>query len=97
MTPPSSPDSLKPGSLVGPWRIEGYADRGSYGLVFRARLASLPHSPPAALKLAVFPGAPRFLREATLLERLHHPAVPRLLDQGKCRERYTTARAAGRP
>jgi eukaryotic-like serine/threonine-protein kinase len=82
MTPPSSPDSLKPGNLVGPWRIEGYAGRGSYGLVFRARHASQPHAPPVALKLAVFPGDPRFLREATLLARLHHPAVPRLLDQG---------------
>jgi len=83
MTDTPSPDSLRPGSLVGPWRVEGYAGRGSYGLVFRARLASLPHSPPVALKLAVFPGDPRFLREATLLEKLHHPAVPRLLDQGR--------------
>jgi hypothetical protein len=72
MTDTPSPDSLRPGSLVGPWRIEGYAGRGSYGLVFRARLAAQPQSPPVALKLAVFPGDPRFL----------HPAVPRLLEQG---------------
>jgi hypothetical protein len=35
-----------------------------------------------ALKVAVFPGDPRFTREATLLSMLQHPAVPRLLDQG---------------
>ncbi|KFE60628.1 serine/threonine-protein kinase [Hyalangium minutum] len=83
MTDIPSPASLSPGDLVGPWRIEGYAGRGSYGLVFRARLASQPDSPPVALKMAVFPGDPRFRREATLLEKLQHPSVPRLLDQGE--------------
>src|SRR5262245_34180204 len=82
MTDAPSPDSLRPGHLVGPWRVEGYAGRGSYGLVFRARLASLPRAPAVALKLAVFPSDPRFLREATLLARLSHPAVPRLMAQG---------------
>ena len=82
MTDVPSPESLMPGSLVGPWRIEGYAGRGSYGLVFRARLASQPHSPLVALKLAFFPGDPRFRREGSLLERFQHPAMPRLLDQG---------------
>jgi hypothetical protein len=82
MTDTPSPESLRPGSLVGPWRIEGYAGRGSYGLVFRARLAAQPHAPPVALKVAVFPGDPRFMREATLLGMLQHLAVPRLLDQG---------------
>jgi len=52
MTDVPSPESLMPGSLVGPWRIEGYAGRGAYGLVFRARLASQPLSPLVALKLA---------------------------------------------
>lgn len=83
MTDIPSPASLRPGALVGPWRIEGYAGRGSYGLVFRARLAAQPDSPQVALKVAVFPGDPRFRREATLLEKLQHPSVPRLLDQGE--------------
>jgi hypothetical protein len=77
-----TPESLRPGSIVGPWRIEGYAGRGSYGLVFRARLAGYPHSPLVALKVAVFAYDPRFVREAALLSRLHHPSIPRLLGQG---------------
>jgi hypothetical protein len=35
-----------------------------------------------ALKIAVFPNDPRFMREVELLARIHHPAVPQLLDQG---------------
>ncbi|MFP2912193.1 serine/threonine protein kinase, partial [Pyxidicoccus sp. 3LFB2] len=35
-----------------------------------------------ALKLALHPGDARFVREAELLSRVHHPAVPRLLDAG---------------
>lgn len=83
MTDVPSPALLQPGDLVGPWRIEGYAGRGSYGLTFRARLASQPQSAPVALKVAVFPGDPRFWREATLLEKLQHLSVPQLLDYGE--------------
>jgi predicted Ser/Thr protein kinase len=67
---------------VGPWRIEGYAGRGSYGVVFRARRAGHPGSLPVALKIAVFPNDPRFMREVELLTRVVHPAVPQLLDRG---------------
>jgi len=77
-----TPDSLGPGSIVGPWRIEGYAGRGTYGLVFRARLAGHPDSPLVALKVAAFAYDPRFVREAALLSRLHHPSIPKLLGQG---------------
>ncbi|KFE70051.1 serine/threonine-protein kinase [Hyalangium minutum] len=82
MTGTRTPDSLNIGDLVGPWRIEGYAGRGSYGAVFRARRADDPGSPPVALKMAVFPHDPRFEREVELLRRTRHPAVPRLIDQG---------------
>lgn len=82
MTDRRSPESLRPGSLVGPWLIEGYAGRGSYGLVFRARRAEFPASPPVALKLAAFANDPRFAREVGLLSRFHHPSMPRLLDWG---------------
>ncbi len=67
---------------MGPWRIEGYAGRGSYGLVYRARRAGSPASSPVALKLAAFANDPRFTREVALLSRIHHPSVPRLLDWG---------------
>ncbi|KFE66231.1 hypothetical protein DB31_1296 [Hyalangium minutum] len=82
MTDVPTADSLRPGSVVGPWRIEGYAGRGTYGLVFRARLAGYPESPLVALKVAVFAYDPRFMREAALLSRFHHPSIPRLLARG---------------
>jgi predicted Ser/Thr protein kinase len=77
-----TPDSLRPGDLVGPWRVEGYAGRGSYGAVYRARRAGHPDSKPVALKIAVFPSDPRFSREVELLSRNHHPGMPQLLDHG---------------
>jgi hypothetical protein len=77
-----TPDSLRPGDVVGPWRIEGYAGHGSYGAVFRARRAGLPNSEPVALKIAVFPSDPRFSREVALLSRNQHPGIPQLLGQG---------------
>ncbi len=82
MTNALTPDSLRPGDLVGPWRIEGYAGRGTYGVVYRARRAGHPGSVAVALKLALFAYDPRFLREVELLSRVHHPAVPELLDRG---------------
>jgi predicted Ser/Thr protein kinase len=77
-----TPDSLRPGDLVGPWQVEGYAGRGSYGAVYRARRAGHPSSKPVALKIAVFPSDPRFSREVELLSRNRHPGMPELLDQG---------------
>src|SRR5688500_6128734 len=82
MTDRKSPDSLQPGELVGPWRIEGYAGRGTYGAVYRARRAGHPGSEPVALKIAVYPWDPRFSREVGLLSRNRHPGMPGLLDQG---------------
>jgi hypothetical protein len=82
MTDARTPDSLRPGDQVGPWRIEGYAGRGTYGVVYQARRAGRPGSALVALKVAFFPYDPRFLREVGLLSRVHHPAVPELLDWG---------------
>jgi hypothetical protein len=56
-------DSLQPGDLVGPWRVEGYAGRGSDGVLYRAQRAGRPGSGPVALKIAVFPSDLRFGRE----------------------------------
>jgi predicted Ser/Thr protein kinase len=82
MTDTKTPDSLRPGDLVGPWRVEGYAGRGTYGAVYRARRAGHPSSMPVALKIAVFPSDPRFSREVELLSRNRHPGMPQLLDRG---------------
>ncbi len=82
MTDTQTPDSLRPGAIVGSWQVEGYAGRGSYGVVYRARRAGQPHSSPVALKMALFPSDPRFQREVELLSRNPHPGIPQLLDQG---------------
>jgi hypothetical protein len=82
MTDRPTPDWLRPGDLVGPWHIEGYAGRGSYGVVFRARRAGHPSSRPVALKVAQGANDPRFEREVGLLSRVRHPSVPQLLDRG---------------
>ncbi|WP_426757400.1 serine/threonine-protein kinase [Myxococcus sp. Y35] len=54
--------------------------RGAYGAVYRARDATGAHT--VALKLALHPRDERFAREAELLSRIHHPAVPRLRASG---------------
>jgi hypothetical protein len=77
-----TPDSLRPGHLVGPWRVEGYGGRGTYGVVYKARRAGHPGSLPVAIKMALFPDDVRFGREVGILSRFHHPAVPRLIDRG---------------
>jgi hypothetical protein len=82
MTDRPNPDSLRPGDVVGPWHIEGYAGRGAYGVVFRARRAGHPSSRPVALKVAQCADDPRFVREVGLLGGVQHPSLPRLLDRG---------------
>ncbi len=77
-----TPDSLAVGEIVGPWRLEGRAGRGAYGVVYRARRAGHPQSEPVALKMALFPGDPRFAREVKLLSVIEHPAAPRFIDRG---------------
>ena len=79
MTDAPTPHSLRPGDVVGSWRIEGYAGLGSYGLVFRARRAGAPRSEPVALKMAAFAFDLRFLREGEVLSRFRHPSIPKLL------------------
>jgi len=54
--------------------------RGTYGAVYRARDATGTHT--VALKLALHSRDERFAREAELLSRIHHPAVPRLHASG---------------
>ncbi|MBN1207577.1 MAG: hypothetical protein JXB05_22100, partial [Myxococcaceae bacterium] len=77
-----TPDSLAPGEFVGPWRLEGRVGRGTYGVVYRARLAGHPESEPVALKMALFPDDPRFVREVKLLSTIVHPGVPGFVDRG---------------
>ncbi|MFP2957170.1 serine/threonine-protein kinase [Myxococcus sp. 1LA] len=54
--------------------------RGAYGAVYRAR--DVTGTRVVALKLALHARDERFAREAELLSRIHHPAVPRLRASG---------------
>jgi serine/threonine protein kinase len=71
-----------PGSTVGPWLLLQRVDSGSYGVVFLARRAGHPDSPPVAVKMARQPMDPRFEREGQLLQLMHHLGIPRYEDSG---------------
>ncbi|WP_205520249.1 serine/threonine protein kinase [Pyxidicoccus caerfyrddinensis] len=77
-----NPASLPPGTRLGPWRLLEQRGRGAYGVVYRAVPAEPQDADAVALKLALYPGDARFAREAELLSRIRHPAVPRLIDNG---------------
>jgi serine/threonine protein kinase len=68
---------------VGPWLILERLDWGTFGVVYRARRASLPDSPPVAVKMAKQPGDPRFGREAEALRSNDHPSIPHYEDRGE--------------
>lgn len=70
------------GSTVGPWLILERLDSGSFGVVFRAQRAGHPEAGPFAVKMAKQPWDERFEREAKLLQRASHPALPRFEDFG---------------
>lgn len=70
------------GSTVGPWLLLERLDSGSFGVVYRARRAGHPDSPPVALKVAKRPKDPRFEREAELLRR-RILGAPRFEDEGR--------------
>jgi eukaryotic-like serine/threonine-protein kinase len=78
--PPLPPDALWPDTEIDTWRLLDRAGCGTYGAVYRA---VRPGQPPVALKLALYPGDKRFEREAELLRRIHHPAVPGMLESGQ--------------
>ncbi|WP_240359071.1 serine/threonine protein kinase [Pyxidicoccus trucidator] len=82
-----NPASLLPGARIGPWLLLEQRGRGSYGVVYRAVSAEQQGADPVALKLALYPADARFAREAELLSRIRHPAVPRMLDSGNWQPR----------
>jgi serine/threonine protein kinase len=83
--PAPHPALLPPGTLLGPWRVVAWAGRGVYGAVYKAVHSEQVHAAPVALKLALLPGDPRFVREAEMLHRLQHPSIPHLRDRGEWR------------
>ncbi|WP_224248212.1 serine/threonine-protein kinase [Hyalangium gracile] len=79
---PAHPALLPLDTVVEAWRVVGWAGCGVYGAVYRAVPVHDEHAPPVALKLALHPEDPRFVREGELLSRCRHPSIPRLLGQG---------------
>jgi serine/threonine protein kinase len=71
------------GSTVGPWLILERLDSGSFGIVYRARRAGHPDSPPVVVKMARRPKDARFEREVELLQHSPHPSIPRFEDAGQ--------------
>jgi eukaryotic-like serine/threonine-protein kinase len=67
--PPSSlsPAALPAGKLVGRWRVVAWAGRGTHGVVYRAVPADMENAAAVAVKMALVPRNPRFVREAELL------------------------------
>jgi hypothetical protein len=73
---------LPPGTVVEDWRVVGCRGHGAYGIVYRAVRVGHEAVGEVALKVALYPWDPRFMREVGLLSLVHHPSVPRLLGQG---------------
>lgn len=81
------PGQLKPGTLMGPYRLESMLGEGGMGMVWLASRADGLYQRRVALKL-LRPGLAdpnlrlRFTREREILARLEHPNIARLLDAG---------------
>jgi hypothetical protein len=81
MVTPAGPRALSDAEHLGQWCLIERVGSGTFGIVFRARLAPAPETV-AALKIALDPMDPRFEREADVLARCRSPHLPRLLDKG---------------
>ena len=79
-------EAMKPGTLVGPYRISGLIARGGVGVVYRAVDTRLNRA--VALKTLAPIGVPeelrveRFLREARITASLDHPNIVKVFDVG---------------
>src|SRR6185312_10940866 len=79
------PALLPAGTVLGCWRVVAWGGQGVHGAVYRAVRVGQEQGPAVALKVALFPEAPRMTREALVLSRLRHPSIPRLWDSGTWR------------
>jgi eukaryotic-like serine/threonine-protein kinase len=74
--------SPPPGTRVEEWLLVDCHAHGATGVVYRALRIGREADGPVALKMALFPWDPRFMREVGLLSLLHHPSIPSLLGHG---------------
>jgi len=76
------PFCLPPGTRVQGWLLLGCHGHGAFGVVYRAVRVGQESAGPVALKMALGPWDPRFMRELGLLSLVQHPSIPRLLGLG---------------
>jgi serine/threonine-protein kinase len=84
---PSAPSSNIEGRRVGPYQLQSELGRGGMGSVWLARRDDGQYEGQVAIKLLSASwlgreGEQRFRQEGTLLARLDHPNIARLLDAG---------------
>jgi Tol biopolymer transport system component/predicted Ser/Thr protein kinase len=73
-------DEFVAGSMLGPYRIEGFLGAGGMGRVFRARDTRLDRT--VAIKTSDERFTERFMREARAISALNHPHICTLYDVG---------------
>jgi tetratricopeptide (TPR) repeat protein/tRNA A-37 threonylcarbamoyl transferase component Bud32 len=81
----TEPPGLRPGSIIGPYRVERLIGRGGMGEVYCAQRADGQFEQRVALKLIrheAVEHAQRFQTERQILARLEHPGIARLHDGG---------------
>ena len=78
-------DTLPPGSLAGPWRVEGELGRGGMAIVYAAVHQHIGKR--AALKV-IHQGADagRVLVEARVVNRVCHPSIVDIFETGELRD-----------
>jgi eukaryotic-like serine/threonine-protein kinase len=75
------------GQRLGAWRVLARAGSGGMGHVYRARRDDGRYEAEAAIKVvARGVDAARFRHERSVLARLEHPGIARLLDAGECED-----------
>ncbi len=75
-----SPNLLKPGDALGPYRINALIGKGGMGEVYRGTDTRLGR--PVAIKVSAREFSDRFEREAKAISSLNHPNVCTLYDVG---------------
>ncbi|MGB0135570.1 protein kinase domain-containing protein [Dokdonella sp.] len=71
--------------VLGAWRIVGTLGEGGMGQVYRARRDDGRFEAEAAIKIVTCGiNAAQFIHERSVLARLQHPNIARLLDGGEC-------------
>ncbi|MED5621167.1 serine/threonine-protein kinase [Ideonella sp. BN130291] len=89
--PPLLPPATLAGQTIGPYTVERELGQGGMGSVWLARRTDGRYEGQVAIKflnagLMSRGGAERFAREGSILARLAHPHIARLLDAGVARE-----------